>query len=320
MIGLLYLVLSAFVLAALASWACSFLLYLVARWLSRSHFHFSSNFWFAMGVLPSAVGMLLAFLAVGSGWLSSMQWMPDHCRQHGGHPHLCLSHIGDSPPNGPLFWLVAAVASVLIAYAAVRSYLVNREVFLNLPESPNREGEFCLYPSRVPAAFTMGFFFPQPCLTTEAAKGLGAEEKAVILAHEREHIRRRDPLRLLFLQFCEACLPAVRHVGSRWQIAAELECDQAALRKGFSSELVAATILKLQRETQGYFLRSSLLNYAGNPNGESLTLRVESLLFGRGDSIGAKPVMLLFTILLIGSLLFFVEVHHMLETVLGWLI
>ena len=319
MTSLLYLTLSAFVLGALACWASSLLLYPLVRWISGSRVHFSSNFWFGMGMLPVIVGTALALVALGSGGLSSLQWMPDHCLEHGGHPHLCLSHIARSLPNGLLFWLVAAGAGVSIGLAGLRSYLANRDLLRELPAHSIDEGRFRSYPSEVPTAFTAGLLFPTPYLTTEAEKQLEPEEKVVVLAHEQEHARRWDPLRLFILEFCEKWIPGIRYTRSRWQIAAELECDQAALRAGYSKELVAATILKLQRATQGYLRSGSLLSYVGDDSNQSLKPRVEVLVYGQDDVTGATPLGLLLASLLFSGVVFFGEVHHVLETVLGWL-
>ena len=319
MTSLLYLTLSALVLGALACWASSLLLYPLVRWLSGWRVRFSSNFWFGMGMFPVIVGTAVVLAALGSGGLSFLQWMPDHCLEHGGHPHLCLSHIERSLPNGLLFWLVVAGAGVSIGLAGLRSYLVNRDLLRGLSAHSMDKGRFRSYPSEVPTAFTAGLLFPTPYLTTEAEKQLEPEEKAVVLAHEQEHARRWDPLRLFVLEFCERWIPGIRTTRSRWQIAAELECDQAALQAGYSKELVAATILKLQRATQQYFLSGSLLSYAGEDSNLSLKPRVEALVYGLDDFTGAAPLVWLVVSLLCSGVVFFVEIHHVLETVLGWL-
>jgi len=121
------------------------------------------------------------------------------------------------------------------------------------------------------------------------------------------------------LQFCERWLPGLRYVRLKWQDMAELECDQAAMQAGFSTEFIARTILKLQRMTQGYLLDEGLLSYVGDQDAGGLKLRLQSLILGPRDSIGASPVLLLVTIWVIGSLVFFIEIHHISETLLGWL-
>lgn len=320
MIPLIYLLLSAFVLAVAASWTSGLFLYPFARWLSKYRSRFSSNFWFGVGMFPVVNGTILASIALVSGWMSARHWIPDHCLEHGGHPHLCLAHIESLPPGGLLFWIAAIVAGAFIGYAALSITRANRGALLKIHAvRPDKDG-FYLYPSRLPAAFTAGFLSPRAYLTSEADRQLNSEEKAVVLAHEREHVRKRDPLRLLILQFLERWLPGAQYVRAQWQASAELDCDWVAIRQGFSRELVAHTILKVQRATQFHLQSVSLLNYSAQQSSEFLKFRVESLLLEDDrDGIGMKPVLLLFSVLFIASVVFFVEVHHMLETVLGWL-
>lgn len=320
MTPLLRLFTSAFVLAALAVWISGILSYLFLRWFSEYRSHFSSRFWFAAGLFPASVGAIIGLLALASGWLSARHWIPDHCLEHRGHPHLCLTHIGQFAPGGPLFWLIVTVAAVCVGCAVVSISFAN-SALLKIPNASAEKDGFYIYPNRAPAAFTAGLLSPRPYLSSHAAEQLNSEEKAVILAHEREHILRRDPLRLLILQLLERSVPGGSYIRSQWQSANELECDEAALRKGFSAQLIAETILKLQRATQAYLHAGSTLHYAGQQKGDFLKFRIEALFHdGEKFSVGVKPVLLSLGVLLIVSLAFFGDVHHMLETVLGWLI
>lgn len=316
---LLQLLVTAFALAVLAAWTSSLLVHLFSRWISRYRFRLSSSFWFAAAMAPALFGTIVASLTVGSGWFSSRNWIPDHCLEHGGHPHLCLSHIGNSPP-GALFWLVVAIGAISIAYAGISVRVVNWGPFPKGRNGPADRNGFLICPSRVPAAFTAGFLFPRPYLTSQAASRLSVEEKGLILAHEREHVRRRDPLRLLILQFMERWLPGIRCVRLRWQATAELDCDRAAIRQGFPAEMVAETILKMKRFTQGHSQSVGLLNYAGEQSADLLKLRVEALFMNHPESsIGVIPVLVFLALPSFLALIFLMEVHHVLETVLGWL-
>ena len=50
-------------------------------------------------------------------------------------------------------------------------------------------------------AFTVGWFHPMVYVAAELAEWLTSDELAAVLAHERAHLGRRDPLRLSVLRF-----------------------------------------------------------------------------------------------------------------------
>lgn len=319
MISFFYLILSASVVGMLAAWSSLILLWPALKKIGKASTEFSSGFWFGMGTLPAVIGLLAGVLALGSGLFSATGWITDHCSEHGGHPHLCVSHIGTNPPEGALFWSITTGIFALVLYVGFRGYRSSSRVNSSLRKSAVRQGSFYLFPSRIVAAFTAGLLSPKPFLSAGAEGQLGPEEKAVILAHEEEHIRRKDPLRLLILRFCERLFPGMSVARRRWEGMAELECDQAAVRAGFSAHLIAGTILKMQKANQPYRSLSGVLSYAGNDGSESLRIRIASLVSKPPQPVGTAPLLVLFAILLGISLGLFLEIHHALETVLGWL-
>ena len=77
--------------------------------------------------------------------------------------------------------------------------------------------------------------------------GLNAAQRAMVLRHETEHLRRGDPLWFVFLSFVDAAgwfNPFLRRQTQRCRLAAELACDAAitaaapALRRAYAETLI----------------------------------------------------------------------------------
>jgi hypothetical protein len=101
-----------------------------------------------------------------------------------------------------------------------------------------------VFESARPQAFCAGFLRPRIYLSTAAA-ALPGEHLEAIVAHERHHRRRRDPLRLLVARTLSEALffmPAVRRLTERYGALAELAADEAAVREHDRSTLAAALL------------------------------------------------------------------------------
>lgn len=84
-------------------------------------------------------------------------------------------------------------------------------------------------------AFCAGLFRPRVYLSTGALDLLDAPALAAVLAHERQHATRHDPLRLACGRVLVAGLffiPALRHLALRQHALAELSADEAAVLMG----------------------------------------------------------------------------------------
>ena len=96
-------------------------------------------------------------------------------------------------------------------------------------------------------AVTYGLMWPRILVSTGLATALTSAEIGAVLAHEREHLRHRDPLRLLAARLFAAwgCyLPAARWLASRAALSYELAADRTAARRAGRSVLAGA-LLKL---------------------------------------------------------------------------
>ena len=96
-------------------------------------------------------------------------------------------------------------------------------------------------------AVTYGLIRPRILVSTGLATALTPAEISAVLAHEREHLRCRDPLRLLAARLAAAwaCyLPAARWLWGGAMLRHELAADRAAAGRAGRSVLAGA-LLKL---------------------------------------------------------------------------
>jgi Zn-dependent protease with chaperone function len=96
-------------------------------------------------------------------------------------------------------------------------------------------------------AVTHGLIRPRILVSTGLAAALTRAEIGAVLAHECEHLRHRDPLRLLAARLAAAwaCyLPAVRWLAGRAALRHELAADRAAAGSA-GRGVLAGALLKL---------------------------------------------------------------------------
>jgi len=98
-----------------------------------------------------------------------------------------------------------------------------------------------------PFAFTYGLLRPRILLTTGLLRVLSPEELSAVLAHEREHLRGRDPLRLLAARLLAGYawyLPLGGWIAQRFAVRRELAADLAATVHAGTAAMAGA-LLKL---------------------------------------------------------------------------
>lgn len=99
-------------------------------------------------------------------------------------------------------------------------------------------------------AFTAGWFTPRVYIAAELAETLSGAQLAAVIAHERAHVTRRDPLRLSALRFL-ACtlfyLPAMRRLADDVADEAEVAADDIALedRDATGAAILASAIVDI---------------------------------------------------------------------------
>lgn len=123
-----------------------------------------------------------------------------------------------------------------------------RNFKLELPSlGPARVGGFpvTLLDDDRPQAFCAGYLRPRVYLSTGAQDSLSEDELEAVIAHERHHLRRRDPLRMTLARVLADGLffmPILPRLVERYGSLAELAADEAALRDRDPSVLAAALL------------------------------------------------------------------------------
>lgn len=101
-----------------------------------------------------------------------------------------------------------------------------------------------IFDSERPQAFCAGLARPR-IYASVAAMALPPEHLRAVLAHERYHLRRRDPLRVLLSRTMGDALffvPALRRLADRYAALAEVAADEAAAREHGRGTLAAALL------------------------------------------------------------------------------
>jgi len=96
-----------------------------------------------------------------------------------------------------------------------------------------------------PQAFCAGYLRPRIYVSSGALALLSDAELGAVVAHERHHRTRRDPLRLLvFRTLSESLffLPVLGRLGTRYGVLAEMEADQVAARERGRGTLASALL------------------------------------------------------------------------------
>ena len=125
----------------------------------------------------------------------------------------------------------------LLATAALIRSLLRRTVapscaIAGLAERLGMAGRIDLVADPRPFSFCYWFLRPRVCISTGLLRRLEPVELEAVLLHERSHLRRRDPLRLVIARYFAAGLyvvPVVEDLVEHYTLEKELEADQDAV-------------------------------------------------------------------------------------------
>ncbi|WP_373045729.1 M56 family metallopeptidase [Vulgatibacter sp.] len=277
---------------------------------------------FLLGTLP-ATATLAVLLAAIAPPLRALFGGPDHCVDHAHHLHLCLIHFAGLRPG-----LAVAGAAALAAFAwRLGTFLAGERAATRRLRLLEGLGEartdahgstLLLLPGAPGLCHAAGILRRRIFLSASLAGRLdpGALEGA--LAHERAHLRRRDPLsRLLLAGAGLFALPFVaRTLARAHRDAAEEACDLHAAAEVGDGALVASALVqvaKLQRDVQHLALAFG---------GSALERRVRALLDVPPRTRTPLSLALGCSVLLAGAavaLAFDDAIHHAVETLFAHL-
>lgn len=204
---------------------------------------------FALAPLPLASSIVLLVLlpgVLGLAWSSA-----DHCLRHADHAHLCLVHGLEVAA----VWLVvpALLALAWTGGAALLRHRRDEPVTrglraLEAVARPLDASPLCIVDSEAPLALTHGRWRPRTLVSRALARALAPDEWAALVAHERAHVRRAEPLwRWLAQLGSTPLMPSTRRaVLDELVLASEQICDAEAARRT-SPLAVARAILSVER-------------------------------------------------------------------------
>ena len=92
-------------------------------------------------------------------------------------------------------------------------------------------------------SFTYGLRAPRVAVSSQLAASISTDELDAVLAHERYHVRNRDPLKVVVARALPSAfffLPALGHLRARYLVGRELAADRGALAATGRQPLAAA--------------------------------------------------------------------------------
>jgi len=273
----------------------------------------------ALPVLTAAALMLSAILPS----LLSLE-LPsfDHCAVHNdGHPHLCFVHLPRVGMNTTAIGLLVLVVAAAAAHAVRTARRMARasRVLRMLALSGDERGDLgaTIVETPQPVCLAAGLLHPRVLLSRGLLDVLTGDEQAIVLAHERAHVRRRDALVASVVRALATLhFPATR----RWlirelDIAAEQACDEAAGETLGDRVAVASAILAVKRAGLNAEV-GALAPVAVSFGEQAAERRVLSLLADPSPPRSVAALAAFFVLATLGLLVASGQLHHTVESLL----
>lgn len=271
--------LASFALVSVAvslGWRC------VARWLEDAHPFDRARAALVAGAAPIVVSAAVVAACLLPGFVGALGGFGDHCLGHPEHLHVCLVH-----PRFVMSVGLAALAGLAclglarLGAPALRAWLqaMRRSQLLRLSPARVLAPDLREIESDRPFCFTSGFLRPTIWVSRALWRTLPEAQRAAALAHERAHVRRRDPLARAVVSLGTVGLwPSTRReILEQLFLASEQLCDEAAAAAVADRVLVAESLLAVERLCAGG-LAHGLLAPEAAFGGSALPERIARLL------------------------------------------
>jgi Zn-dependent protease with chaperone function len=284
-----------------------------------------ANLLLAWSVAPVALAVVLAALSFAPTLLTLLGLTHDHCGQGSIVPHLCApAPQGDSLSA---VWqlgaaLLLAGAFVVICARALTASQVQRTISrLSRIARRDRQNEIWILDDGPATVFSAGIGRVHTFVAGSLLDHLSAEARSVVLAHERSHRERRDPLRFALAYIGAAFhLPHVRRrLLASLRLACEQVADDAAARAVGSRLAVADAIVAVEKLSGQHPWQLASRQFAMGLACTDVVRRVEALL-APGTPRGRGAVLSGATLLPVALLASAAMLHLAIEQLLGFLI
>jgi Zn-dependent protease with chaperone function len=169
--------------------------------------------------------------------------------------------------------------------------------------------------SDVPTAFTTGLFRPVCYVSKGLADKLSSKELDIVIEHEFEHARNRDPLSKLFIAFLSAYYPKklALLLNAKYALITEQIADQSTLLK-HSAEDVAGTLVKVVRLQRSLPINESSLSLSFF-GANDIAQRVQQLLSPTKKSMPVFIPVICMLLMLCFTVVAVDATHHLIESV-----
>ncbi len=231
-----------------------------------------------VAALPWLAGVAIALGALLPGDPHTGQVLACHCLESmPSWLHLCPVH----PERAVVLALPAAAVLSLLLPGRVRALgrLLTEPLGRGGGQAPQ------LVDLDAPLALLHGWLRPTLVVDRGLWAVLAEDERSAVLAHERGHLRRRDPQVLMALRLLLVVAPPAlaRRVVRAWLDRAELRADAEAARVTGDPSGVAAALLRCAR------LGASAPRLSMSWTGGALERRVEALLASEAPARPERP-------------------------------
>ncbi len=232
---------------------------------------------------PLLVILLLSFLILLPSFANWLGLVSEHCHQSiNGVSRFCGPHRPVPLHNVFGWWISVLLTGIFLRFLFVLSDDIDRinDILRTLEISTKARitGDVGVIDSEHPLALSVGFPQARIFISSHLTNHLSETELAVVLAHERAHIRRRDILKYLLVRtLCYLHFPAVRRgLLGDLSLAIENACDEVAAAEIGDRHHVAETILSVERLFRSCSPRHC--NGAFSIAGSNIAARIELLL------------------------------------------
>lgn len=138
--------------------------------------------------------------------------------------------------------LVRGACAVLRLARDQRGFLSGLALCASLPDTP----QVLVFADERPQAFCAGYLRARVYVSTATLEVLHPIELRAVLAHEREHLKRHDPLRIALARVLAHALfflPALARLVERYGDLAELRADASAIHESHGNRAPLASAL-----------------------------------------------------------------------------